>query len=51
MFKIKFFLELQTKFRNEKDNKSIEEMNKIGLGANDRKPIQWIDSIETCKKT
>ena len=47
MFKIKFFLKLQTKFRNEKDDKFIEEMNKIELGANNRKPIQWIDSKKT----
>ena len=43
----KLILKTQQKFRSEKHNVFVEEINKIALSSNDDKTIQSIDMIET----
>ena len=44
----KLTLKSSLRFRSEKHNVFIEEVNQIALSANDEKGIQSIGSIETC---
>ena len=43
----KLILKTQQRFRSEKYNVYIEEINKVVLSSNDDKRMQSIDSIET----
>ena len=38
---------MEQRFRSEKNDVYTEEINKIALGSNDDKRMQWIDLIET----
>ena len=44
---IKSILKIQQRFKSERHNVFIEEINKIALSSNDDKRMQSIDSIET----
>ena len=43
----KSILKIQQRFKSERHNVFIEEINKIALSSNDDKRMQSIDSIET----
>ena len=43
----KSILKIQLRFKSERHNVFIEEINKIALSSNDDKRMQSIDSIET----
>ena len=40
-------MKIEHRFKSERHNFFIEEINKIALCSNDDKIMQWIDSIET----
>ena len=45
---IKSILKIQQRFKSERHNVFIEEINKIALSSNDDKRMQSIDFKETC---
>ena len=44
----KVILKTQRRFKNERHNVFIEEINRIDLSSNDDKRMQLVNSIETC---
>ena len=44
----KAILKTQRRFKNERHNVFIEEINRIDLSSNDDKRMQLVNSIETC---
>ena len=44
----KVILKTQRRFKNERHNVFIEEINRIDLSSNDYKRMQLVNSIETC---
>ena len=44
----KVILKTQRRFKNERHNVFIEEINRMDLSSNDDKRMQLVNSIETC---